>query len=210
MSMQDVLYFCNYRAMQDRAIGASMDDASRTLGRMPKDVLNSDDRMPFYGFFKTTDGKVAMVAITGRQWADVADIVGRPELKDDPKFNNLISQIHHHNEIVDMVEAWTSARSSAEVLEAFEKRKVPCGIAYTSEQVNHDENLKMRGMLSKVMHPDFGEVDIPGIPYKFTEISGSIRMAGPKLGEHNQLIMKDWLGYADDEINGLKQKGIIK
>ncbi|MCK7467984.1 MAG: CoA transferase [Desulfosudis oleivorans] len=64
ISMQDVLYFNNYRAMMDKAMAPIMEDATRTLGRRPSEVLNSKDRMPFYGFFKTTDGKVAIVSIT--------------------------------------------------------------------------------------------------------------------------------------------------
>ncbi len=210
MSMQDVLYFSNYRAMLDRAIGPSIDDASRTLGRMPKDVLNSDDRMPFYGFFRTSDGKVAIVSITSRQWNDLAEIVGRPELKNDPEYNNLISQIHNHDEAVAMIEGWTIQHTSADVVAALEKRKVPCGMAYTSEQVNRDENLKSRGMLASIAHQDFGEVDIPGIPYKFSNISGSLRMPGPGLGEHNHLILKDWLGYSEEELEELRKKTIIK
>jgi CoA:oxalate CoA-transferase len=210
MSMQDVLYFSNYRAMLDRAIGPSIEDASRTLGRMPKDVLNSDDRMPFYGFFRTLNGKVAIVAITSRQWNDLAEIVGRPELKNDPKFGNLISQIHNHNEAVAMIEEWTSLYTSSDVVAALEKKKVPCGMAYTSEQVNQDENLNVRGMLAGIIHPEFGEVDIPGIPYKFSDFSGSIRMPGPGLGEHNQLILKDWLGYSDKELEELRTKLVLR
>jgi CoA:oxalate CoA-transferase len=210
MSMQDVLYFCNYRAMLDRAIGPSMDDANRTLGRMPKDVLNSDDRMPFYGFFRTSDGKVAIVAITSRQWNDLADIVGRPELKSDPKYNNLISQIHNHSEAVEMIEEWTVLHTSSEVVSVLENRKVPCGVAYTSDQVNHDENLKLRGMMASVNHPEFGDVAVPGIPYKFSDFTGSIRMPGPGLGEHNMMILRNWLGYSEAEINLMKQEGVIR
>jgi crotonobetainyl-CoA:carnitine CoA-transferase CaiB-like acyl-CoA transferase len=209
MSMQDVLYFSNYRAMLDRAIEPSINEASRKLGRMPKDVLNSDDRMPFYGFFKTSDGKVAIVAITSRQWNDLAAIVGKPELKDNPKYNNLISQIHNHNEAVAMIEEWTVLHTSAQVVGSLEKRKIPCGTAYTCEQVNNDENLKSRGMLASTSHPQFGQVDIPGIPYKFSDIAGSIRMPGPGLGEHNQLILRDWLGYSDQEMAELRKKKII-
>jgi crotonobetainyl-CoA:carnitine CoA-transferase CaiB-like acyl-CoA transferase len=210
MSMQDVLYFSNYRAMLDRAIGPMLEDAGRELGRMPRDVLNSDDRMPFYGFFRTNDGKVAIVAITSRQWKDLADAVGKPELKNDPKFNNIISQIHNHDEAVGMIEEWTLSRTSAEVVSALDKIKVPCGTAYTIEDVNHDENLKARGMLANVSHAEFGDVDVPGIPYKFSEFSGSLKMAGPKLGEHNEMILRDWLSYSDEEILAFKDKAIIK
>ena len=81
VSMQDVLYFNNYRAIMNKAMGrAAMDDVEKTLGRRPEDVLNSQDRMPFYGFFKSMDGKVAIVAMTPRQWKDLSETIGRPDL----------------------------------------------------------------------------------------------------------------------------------
>ena len=60
ISMQDVMYYNNYRAMMDKALEPIVGDVEKELGRNPKDVLNSADRMPFYGFFKSKDGKVAI------------------------------------------------------------------------------------------------------------------------------------------------------
>ena len=116
ISMQDVLYFNNYRAMMDKAMAPIMEDATRTLGRRPSEVLNSKDRMPFYGFFKTTDGKVAIVAITPRQWRDLAEVTAHPELVNDPRFSNLITQINHHAAAVELIEEWTSRHTSAEIV----------------------------------------------------------------------------------------------
>ncbi|MBM4306449.1 MAG: hypothetical protein FJ115_09540 [Deltaproteobacteria bacterium] len=45
-----------------------------------------------------------------------------------------------------------------------------------------DENLKQRGMFEKVYHEKFGDIDIPGFPFKFSETSGTIRMPAPGLG----------------------------
>lgn len=58
--------------------------------------MNSSDHMPFYGFFKSKDGKVAIVSVTARQWKTLSEVIGRPEMVTDPKFNNIISQIHNH------------------------------------------------------------------------------------------------------------------
>ncbi|HQP30139.1 MAG TPA: CoA transferase [Deltaproteobacteria bacterium] len=210
ISMQDVLYTNNYRAMVDKCMGPIMAEVEKTLGRKPRDVLNSEDRMPFYGFFKTTDGKVAIVALTQRQWQALSEVVGSPELADDPRFNTLISQIHNHDEAVEIIEKWTSGRASREVIQQLEARRIPCGTAYTIDQVNRDENLKERGMFARVKHARFGDVDVPGIPYRFTNGAGEIRMPGPDLGEHNDLILRDWLGYSPGEIEALRTAGVIR
>jgi crotonobetainyl-CoA:carnitine CoA-transferase CaiB-like acyl-CoA transferase len=209
VSMQDVMYYNNYRAMMDKALEPIVADVEKRLGRKPQDVLNSSDRMPFYGFFKAKDGKVAIVSLTARQWRDLSKIIGRPEMAEDPKFSNLIAQIHNHEEAVRLIEEWTTRRTSQEIISILERKKIPCGIAYTSAQVNDDENLKQREMFRRVHHEKYGDIDIPGFPFKFSDASGSIRMPAPGLGEHSRFILEQWLGYTSEEVQALYGEGII-
>jgi crotonobetainyl-CoA:carnitine CoA-transferase CaiB-like acyl-CoA transferase len=209
ISMQDVMYYNNYRAMMDKALEPIMVQVEKGLGRKPKDVLNSSDRMPFYGFFKAKDGKVAIVSITARQWKDLVEIIGRPEMASDPKFFNLLAQIHNHEEAVGLIEKWTAAHTSQEIISILESKKIPCGIAYTTAQVNEDENLKQRGMFGRVYHEKYGDIDIPGFPFKLSDTSAAIRMPAPGLGEHSRLILEQWLGYTSDEVQKLYKKGTI-
>jgi crotonobetainyl-CoA:carnitine CoA-transferase CaiB-like acyl-CoA transferase len=209
MSMQDVLYFNNYRAMINRAMDPIMKTVEETLGRSPDDVLNSEDRMPFYGFFRSSDGKVAIVALTERQWKELTETVGRPGMSTDPRFSNIVARIHNHEEAVVLIEAWTSKHTSKDIVKVLEKKRIPCGVAYTIDEVNRDKNLDERGMFKKVGHKRFGEIDVPGIPYKFSTTPGEITLPAPELGEHNRYILGDWLDYSKEEIGILYKEGII-
>lgn len=209
ISMQDVLYFNNYRAMINKAMEPIMEQVETTLGRKPDDVLNSEDRMPFYGFFKSSDGKVAIVALTQRQWKDLAEITGHPEMVSDSRFSNLVAQIHSHEEAVSRIEQWTFRHTSHQIVALLESKKIPCGIAYTIDQVNSDENLRQRGMFQKIHHDIHGDIDVPGVPYKFSKSPGTIRMPAPQLGQHNRLILENWLGYTPQEIKALHDKQIL-
>jgi crotonobetainyl-CoA:carnitine CoA-transferase CaiB-like acyl-CoA transferase len=209
LSMQDVGYFNNYRALVNKAMEPVMDEVVRTLGRKPDDVLNSPDRMPFYGFFKSKNGKVAIVAITRRQWRDLAHVIECPELHTDPGFSNLIAQIHNHERAVALIEAWTSLRTSEEIVTLLEGKKIPCGVAYDADGVNNDGNLRMRDMYATVTHPAMGTINVPGIPYKFSGASGRMERAAPGLGEHNRHILGTWLAYSSDEIDMLEKEGVI-
>lgn len=209
LSMQDVMYYNNYRAMMDKALEPIVAKVEKDLGRHPKDVLNSEDRMPFYSFFKSRDGKVAIVAITPRQWKDITEIIGKPWMATDPKFSNVIVQVQNHNDAVALIEEWTTAHTSREIIEVLEKKKIPCGIAYTAEQVNCDENLEMREMFMKVSHAQYGPIDIPGFPFKFSESDWSMRMPAPGLGEHSRMILEQRLGYAPGEVDELFRDKVV-
>ncbi|MGC9325589.1 MAG: CaiB/BaiF CoA transferase family protein [Desulfomonilia bacterium] len=209
ISMQDVLYFNNYRAMINRAMGSTREQIEQALGRRPEDVLNSRDRMPFYGFFRSRDGKVAIVALTPRQWKDLSEIVGSPELSTDPRFSTIIAQIHNHREAVEKIEGWTSRHTSREIVQALEAKKIPCGIAYSADDVNTDENLAQRGMFHQVEHPRFGIIDVPGFPVHFSKTPGTVRLPAPALGEHNRLIMETWLGMNGEEIDCLVSEQVL-
>lgn len=209
LSMQDVMYYNNYRAMMDKALEPIVAKVEKDLGRHPKDVLNSEDRMPFYSFFKSSDGKVAIVAITPRQWKDITEIIGKPWMATDPKFSNVIVQVQNHNEAVALIEEWTTAHTSREIIEVLEKKKIPCGIAYTAEQVNCDENLEIREMFMKVNHAQYGPIDIPGFPFKFSESGWSMRMPAPGLGEHSRMILEQRLGYAPGEVDELFKDKVV-
>ena len=210
ISMQDVMYFNNYRAMMDKALGPMMADVERELGRRPRDIMHSTDRMPFYGFFKASDGMVAIVATTTRQWKDLTEIIGRPTMATEPKFAHYLAQIKNHQEAVRLIEAWTQAHTTEEIIAILEGKKIPCGIAYTIEQVNEDANLQARGMFQQVHHGEYGAIDVPGIPFQFSGAEGSMRMPAPGLGEHSRLILKQWLGYTPDEVEELSERGIIR
>ncbi len=209
ISMQDVMYYNKYRAMMDKALEPIIAEVEKRLGRKPKDVLNSSDRMPFYGFFKARDGKVAIVSLTPRQWKDLAETIGHPEMASDPRFSNVLGQIHNHQEAVRLIEEWTAAHTSQQIISILESKRIPCGIAYTVPQVNNDENLKQREMFQRVHHAKYGDIDIPGFPFKFSEASGSIRMPAPGLGEHSGLILEKWLGYTSEDVRELYKRGII-
>ena len=64
-------------------------------------------------------------------------------------------------------------------------------------------------MFQTVEHAQYGTIDVPGIPYHFSGTPGKINRPAPGLGEHNQLLLEQWLGYTPDEIAELKSTKII-
>jgi crotonobetainyl-CoA:carnitine CoA-transferase CaiB-like acyl-CoA transferase len=76
------------------------------------------------------------------------------------------------------------------------------------ETVNHP-HLRARGTVRTIEDPIAGKFDIPGMPLRFSEIPGTLPLEAATLGQHNDEILRDWLGRGDKEIADLRAAGIL-
>ena len=81
-------------------------------------------------------------------------------------------------------------------------------INYTSESTS-DPHLLARDMVIDMNHPLLGDYKAVNFPIKFSETPGVVHSPAPLLGEHNELILKEYLGYSDEEIQELYKTGVI-
>ena len=210
ISMQDVMYFHNFWALADRANEPDKDEISNLLGRDLVSFLTDHEHpMPFWNSYKAKDGYIVIVALTDSQWARLADIIGRPELADDERFNNLVARIRNADEGVKIISEWIADKTVAEVEEELVKRRIPCGKVKSFDELLSDPQLAARGMLAKVRHPRFGKVDSCGFPIKISGTDTQPKEGCPELGEHTEKVLKELLGYDDERIAMLRDRGAI-
>ena len=69
--------------------------------------------------------------------------------------------------------------------------------------------LALRGAMQEVPHPGIGPVALPKSPFHFSETTVEIRSRAPLLGEHNERILSQYLGYSADRIASLTQSGVL-
>ncbi|MGB2985192.1 MAG: CoA transferase, partial [Phycisphaerae bacterium] len=72
-----------------------------------------------------------------------------------------------------------------------------------------DPQVLHRDMVAEVPHPTIGTLRLGGIPIKYSETPGIVRLPPPLLGEHTDEILTDVLGYPQDKIAALRQQGAI-
>ena len=66
-----------------------------------------------------------------------------------------------------------------------------------------------RGFYVTIPHRESGAWPYPGLPWKLSATPGSIRMAGPDLGEHNRLVLSEFLKLSPREIDGLYESRVV-
>lgn len=162
-----------------------------------------------YNVYKAADGYVAIFGVTDDHWHALLDIVGREDLKDDPRFENNVKRAEHMDEVDRIVENWTRERGRDELVETLLAAGVPCGPVNELSEVADDPHLKDRGMINEIDHPSFGDISVPGLPIRLEDSDLPDIEPSPEKGQDNEEVLRDRLGLSADEIESLREDGVI-
>lgn len=101
-------------------------------------------------------------------------------------------------------------KTKAEIYEEALRRRIILYPASTTEDLADNTQLREREFYVGVEHPELDEtVTYVGAPYKMTETPWSISRRAPLIGEHNEEILGNELGFAKEEMRLLKEAGVI-
>jgi formyl-CoA transferase len=149
-----------------------------------------------------------IMCTTKRMWHGVLNVIGRPDLIDDERFEDQRERNHHWDEVFELIASWTREHGKREVMRRMSKAGVPCGAVLDSADLFSDEHLRARDMIVDLEHPDRGSIPYPGCPIKLSH-SPEIRIEpAPRLGAHNVEVLSE-LGLSEAEIEELRGQGVI-
>ena len=135
--------------------------------------------------------------------------MGREDLIDSPLGGNQNERFQHRQEIDDVITAWTKTKTTQEIQDILKKADVPCTKLPSFDEVCNDPHLLSRDMIIEVEQTVSGKVKTPGSLFKLSKTPGRIDYPAPFLGEHNQEILSEMLGFAEQEINKIDDEGVI-
>jgi formyl-CoA transferase len=141
---------------------------------------------------------------SNEQWYRLLGVVGREDLKDDPRFATPVTRGAHRQETNQVVIDWLRDKTKIEAMETFCRAGVPCGAVRDTLEVLNDPDLRRRGIFVTVQDPDRGELTIPGWPIHMSDAHVPVR-AAPRVGEHNQEILGGLLGKSEAEVRALTE-----
>jgi formyl-CoA transferase len=139
--------------------------------------------------------------------------IGRADMAHDPRFAANPGRWEHHEEIDQAIAAWTHERTIDEVMAVMLQATVPAGPILDAADITEDAQFAARQMLETHAVPVDGdapvEVRFPAVVPKLEGTPGGTRWLGPELGEHNDEIYRSVLDLAPEQINQLRQAGVI-
>jgi formyl-CoA transferase len=162
-----------------------------------------------YNVYPTTDGYVVLNAPGDHHFRSILDVMGRGDLKEDPRFVNRSARVAHFADVDALIESWTKTLTKNEVAQRMLAAKVPCAPVRDLNEVMHDENMHARGSLQWVDHPDLGRVVLPHSPLVFEGVARRPLEPSRPLGSSNADVFGAWLGHTPDEVAAYRAKGVI-
>lgn len=160
--------------------------------------------------YPTGDGDLILIAANQDSvFGRLATAMARPELATDPKYATHSARGAAMEELDVLIAEWTVTVKADELLEKLHAAGVPAGRIFRAKDMFSDPHFAAREAIVKVPHPDFGEIPMQNATPKLSETPGSVRSAGPALGQHNDEIYGRLLGLDETERARLRQNKII-
>lgn len=162
------------------------------------------------GLYKGKE-KYLFILCLEHQWQVICQAMGKPELINDPRFYTNVKRVENQPEVTRIIEEWIVAQTSDdEAVRILQEGRVPVApVLSIAEAVAHP-HLRARRTVRTINDRLLGEIDIPGMPLKFSEFPDELPLETPRLGEHNEEILRSYLSYTPQQVQALESEGVLK
>ena len=138
------------------------------------------------------------------------DVLNQPQYAEDPRFDSIANRVKHKLEIEKILEDWSMQFTAKEVVDKILAAGVPAGPLLSIRDLAEDPHFAdHRQMFPYMEQPGVGPFRVTAMPIKFSETETCISRPAPALGEHNEEVYSQLLGYDAEQIAQLKEKGVI-
>jgi crotonobetainyl-CoA:carnitine CoA-transferase CaiB-like acyl-CoA transferase len=162
---------------------------------------------PKSGPLATKDGHICITATTDKQAFALYDAIGRPELKDDPRFNTVTGRFANAGEGYHIRTEAMKEKTTDEWLEIFERSDIPAMKVHTPDTIFDDPHLKEVGFFQIKEHPTEGKIRQMRLPNKWSTPIRQDWNPAPKIGQHSVDILRE-IGVPESDIEVMVKDGV--
>lgn len=198
----DVSMYDTIVALADRSVNAYA---------LAGDVLHRgrERYMAPWGPFECSDGWVALIVATERDWGRFCAAIDRPDLETaEGATSGPERAASMDGELGETIRAWFAARTRAEATDRLLAAGLPVGPVQTAEDIHACPQIAARELIVDVPDPVVGTARLVGTPFKLSGNTTPIARAAPLLGEHSEAILAE-LGHDTERIAALREAGVI-
>ncbi len=179
------------------------------LERKPDESL----RTPLInGAFAARDGWFLVLVFRRHQFERLAEIIGHPEWKDDPRLDSPWGWADHmESDVRPGIEAWAADKTKIEAADLLASARIASAPGLCAQDVVSDPHVAQRHMLVEVPRTDGVDqpVLVAGNPIKLSNDPERPDGAFPLVGEHTDDVLATLLGFDADQLRVLRNEGVI-
>ena len=160
--------------------------------------------------YETGDDRAVAISASAQPIAErVFEAIERPDLIDDPRFEDTEKRLENVEELDRISQDWMDDHEREEIIDRFEEFEATIAPIYNVADITEDEHYQAREALVNVEDDQLGEGLVQNTFPRFSETPGEISHLGPQLGAHNEEVYGDHLAYDESTIADLQSEDVI-
>ena len=161
-----------------------------------------------HGHFPCKDDKfIAIACTTDKMFERLTAAMQRPDLRE--KFGAQSTRLANREIVLSEVEKWTLSFSRDNLIEICTESDVPAGAINSISDIFNDPHFEERQVMKNFHVPNLGKITVPNVIPGLSDSPGAVEFLGPDLGQDNYAIYKEELGLSEEDLNELKNIGVI-
>ena len=166
-------------------------------GQSPSRMGNSHPTVVPYQVFDAADGPMVVAVGNDGQFKILCKVLGVPDLSTDPRFVTNVDRMANRDALEAILQDLIGQRQGAELITALTDAGAPAGPVNSVKQALDDPFVEARQAVHHFTRQDGYQIPTIAYPAKLSRTPAAYDRAPPRLGEHTDEVLRDWLGMDD-------------
>jgi crotonobetainyl-CoA:carnitine CoA-transferase CaiB-like acyl-CoA transferase len=162
-----------------------------------------------YRNFECADREVSLAVASDKLWDGFCKAIECPELINDERYSSNPKRVVNRKVLEPLLEPIFRSKPAAHWIAALTREGIPCTLVRNLKEVAEDSQTEARNMLPTVEHINAGPVRVTGAPVKLSANPGGITTSASPLGADSATVLQELLALPDNEIERLRETGVI-
>ena len=177
---------------------------------VPHGTYPSKERPPDPDMARTGGYWISIAVTSDKEWRDLCTVMGTPPWTLEERFATFAGRKDNEDDLDRLIGEWTSQHDAWDLMHRLQEAGVPAAAVQSQSDLREDPQMVRRDFWQWLEHPEVGTMPYDGLPFLLSKTPGALRMPHAMVGEHNELVLKEFIGLTDEEIVDLIVEDVLE